>query len=146
MKPRTMPDFFQREDAEALRFQAEWLNDHLGLGDSFLSRLLCETESVIEAWKSANFCLQPSAEQTFRDFWAVILHLLSHYNFDETLVRSLLDDSIGPLAAAPLRPPWAGSSLRAFLEEHPSKAIDEVNRWIMSFRFGDPYVCSSICR
>jgi hypothetical protein len=35
--------------------------------------------------------------------------------------------------------PWAMSSLKGYLEEHGPPSLRDANRWIESFRLGDPY-------
>ena len=57
-------------------------------------------------------------------------------------LRSLLEQTrtVGSSnEASPFSPPWSTSSLKAYLENRGPEAIAEVNRWLESFRFGDPY-------
>ena len=77
-----------------------------------------------------------------RKWWRTLLHLLSFQAFDEEKLRSLLKQT-RPTASSnetsPFSPPWSASCLKAYLENRGSEAIAEVNRWLESFRFGDPY-------
>lgn len=138
----TVPDFFQDESEAALRFQVEWQKQHLGLGDRFFARLLCEDQRRFTAWASDAQALPPDKEEVLRDWWRTVLHLLSFQNFEEEKVRALLVQTAttppraGQVVFSQL---WSGSSLADYLENHGAEAIPEVNRWLESFRFGDPY-------
>jgi phytoene dehydrogenase-like protein len=139
----SVPDFFQDESEEALRSQALWLERHLGLEDTFFARLLRDDPSVFSAWKKSAGTLAGDKMDIWRDWWRTVLHLLSFQGFDLGKVRALLEQT------APARPggrqsvfspPWAASSLKEYLESNGPDAIREVDRWVESFRFGDPYV------
>jgi hypothetical protein len=146
MTMRPVPDYFQQTTATALRSQARWLDDRLELDGSFLAKTLRLSESRILAWKNKTATLPSTKEKVFCELWRVVLHLMSHYNFEETLVKTLFRDSIRVQAASPLMPPWAGMSLQMFLEEHGAEAVREVHRWVLSLRFGDPYSHASTTR
>jgi hypothetical protein len=138
----SVPDFFQEESEEALRSRVEWLEQHLGLRDSFFVRLLGEDSRRFLAWRRGVDTLPRDKEEILRDWWQAVLHLLSFQGFDEARVRALLERTTperpqaGPSAFSP---PWTGSSMKEYLESHGSEAIEEVARWVESFRFGDPY-------
>jgi len=137
-----MPDFFQEETEPALRSRAEWLDDKLGLDSRFLSKVLKEPEATVTRWINRRSHLGSDSKGIFQEFWYVILHLLSHYNNDEKRVRQLFEHLVPSNARevpSPLAPPWSGSTLKRYLEDRGVKAVKEVNEWIMSFRFGDPY-------
>jgi len=138
---RSVPDFFQDESENALRFQVEWLEQHLGLGDGFFARLLREDQSVFSAWRKTSAALEGDKEAVLRDWWRTVLHLLSFQNFDPEKVRTLLEQTAPahpPTKQAVFAPPWCASSLKAYLETHGRDAIAEVDRWVESFRFGEP--------
>jgi hypothetical protein len=138
----TVPDFFQDESEEALRSQVKWQEQHLGLGEAFFSRLLCEDQRRFSTWEKDADVLTRQQEEVLRDWWRTVLHLLSFQNFDVEKVRALLERSAAPgtrARQAVFGPPWSDSSLKAYLEENGPDAIPEVNRWVESFRFGDPY-------
>jgi hypothetical protein len=141
----SVPDFFQEDSEEALRAQVDWLENHLGLGDSFFAKLLREDQGVFSAWRRTSVALGMHKQNILRDWWQTVLHLLSFQNFEEGRVRSLLEE------AAPTRPqaersvfapPWFASSLKEYLEGRGSDAIREVDCWVESFRFGNPYASS----
>ena len=137
----SIPDFFQDESEEALRFQVEWQAECLGLDDSFFAKLLPEENRIFSGWRRDADALTRVKEDVLRAWWQTVLHLLSFQNFDEERVRSLLEQraSMPPTVPSPFSPPWAGSSLKEYLESRGPDAIREVDRWVESFRFGDPY-------
>ena len=137
-----VPDFFQDESEEALRAQVKWQHERLGLDDSFFAKLLGEDRHRFSFWQKDADTLTPDKEDVLRDWWQTVLHLLSFQSFDEEKLRSLLEQTrpIGSSnEASPFSPPWSASSLKAYLENRGPEAIAEVNRWLESFRFGDPY-------
>ena len=139
---RSVPDFFQDESEKALRLQVAWLEEHLGLRDSFFARLLREDQSVFSAWRRTAGSLAGEKAAVLRDWWRTVLHLLSFQNGDTEKVRTLLEQTASPhppARQAVFSPPWFASSLKEFLEMHGRDAIPEVDRWVESFRFGDPY-------
>lgn len=139
---RSVPDFFQDESEDALRSQVDWLEQHLGLEDSFFASLLRKDQGVFSAWRKTTTTLPADNIGILRDWWHTVLHLLSFQNFDEEKVRSLLERTAPahPQTEEPLfSPPWSASSLKEYLKTHGPDAIQEVDRWVESFRFGDPY-------
>ncbi|HTU16824.1 MAG TPA: hypothetical protein VMG10_02075 [Gemmataceae bacterium] len=142
---RSVPDFFQDESEDALRSQVEWLQQHLGLGDSFFVGFLREDARVFAAWRSGSALLGVDQQEILRAWWRAALHLLSFQNFDEIKVRSLLE-RVAPAhpqsERSPFSPPWVPSSLKEHLQTQGAEAIPEVERWLESFRFGDPYASS----
>jgi hypothetical protein len=113
------------------------------LGDSFFAKLLGEDQSVFAAWRSGPVPLGEDKADVLRDLWRTVLHLLSFQNFHEEKVRALLELTAPPRSSAMMFfPPWAASSLKQYLENHGSAALPEVQRWVESFRFGDPYISS----
>ena len=137
-----VPDFFQDDGEEALRAQVKWQYEHLGLDDSFFAKLLAEDRRRFSSWQGDADTLVPDKEHVLRDWWQTVLHLLSFQNFDEEKVRLLLEQTRAidsSNEASPFSPLWSASSLKGYLENRGPKAIAEVNRWLESFRFGDPY-------
>jgi hypothetical protein len=139
-----VPDFFQDESDEALREQVKWQREHLGLDHIFFAKLLGEDGSRFTSWQMDADTLAPEKEDVLRAWWHTVLHLLSFQSFDEERLRSLLKQTRAAGASndtetSPFSPPWSASSLKAYLEERGPEAIAEVNRWLESFRFGDPY-------
>jgi hypothetical protein len=141
----SVPDFFQDDSEEALRSQVEWAGQQLGLGDDFFFRLLREDPRVFSAWRERATSLDLDKEGVLRDWWQTVLHLLSLQNFDPEQVRALLEKNAPAMPDAmrsAFSPPWSGSSLKEYLEDHGADALREVDMWVESFRFGDPYAPS----
>jgi phytoene dehydrogenase-like protein len=138
----SVPDFFQEEGEGALRSQVDWLEQHLGLGNTFFAKLLREDPGIFSRWRTASGTLAGDKQAILRDWWHTVLHLLSFQNFDEQKLRTMLEQAApGRPRAAPsgFSPPWSASSLKKYLEDRGPDAIREVDRWVESFRFGDPY-------
>ncbi len=138
----TVPDFFQDESEEALRAQVKWQKEHLGLADTFFAGLLREDQSQFSSWVGGTGPLTSGKEDLLRDWWRTVLHLLSFQYFMEDRVRALLERTAATgseLASQQFAPPWSTGSLKAYLENRGPDAIAEVNRWVESFRFGNPY-------
>jgi hypothetical protein len=138
-----VPDYFQDEGAEALRARVEWLERQGGIRDAFLSRHLRIDETRFRQWRNRSAPLPPGSEVELRALWRTVQHLFSFLNFDAQRVKTLLRHRVpagSPGPAAGFAPPWAGSSLIDYLEEHGPRVLPEVDRWVMTLRFGDPYV------
>jgi hypothetical protein len=138
----TVPDFFQEETPAAMRSQVEWLVRELGTDDSFFARLVGTDERTIAGWRVHAADLPPHGEDTLRDFWRTVLHLLSFLNFDLLRIRDLfLREMPGcpSVERSPLTPPWCGTSLKAYLERTRGDGIEKVDGWVTGLRFGDPY-------
>ncbi len=117
----TVPAFFQEEDEPALRSQAQWLEQHLGLSDEFFARFLRIAESSFPDWKLERAPLSPDRQDALRGLWRTVLHLRSFTDYDDQRIRGLLERQM-PVENEwdrrhPLDPPWSGSSLRFYLEE-----------------------------
>jgi len=138
----SIPDFFQDESEGALRCQVEWQTKHLALGDGFFAKFLREDTRIFCGWRKDTDALTEAKLNVLRDWWQTVLHLLSFQNFDEEKVRLLLQQVAPTVSKADpslFAPPWSASSMKDFLESYGPDAIQDVNRWVGSFRFGDPY-------
>ena len=136
-----VPDYFQDDSEDALRSRVQWLEAEVGLGDSFFARLLRTDEGTIVRWKERRAALPRRELLALREVWDMMTHLLSFVNFDSGRARRLLEH-VSPAAAEELgaaqAPPWAGSSVKSYLETRGLAAADDVTRWITSFRFAAP--------
>ena len=113
-----------------------------GLDDGFFAKLLPEDRRIFVGWRKGEDALSRAKEDVLRDWWLTVLHLLSFQHFDDEKVRSLLERrATTPLSdhSFALSPPWTASSLKEYLASRGPEAIREVDRWVESFRFGDPY-------
>jgi hypothetical protein len=138
----TVPDFFQEESADALRDQVDWLVREVGVDDAFFAKLVVVDAVTFSRWRECSAPLPPSSEETLRDLWRAVLHLLSFLNFDPVRLRDLLQTTMPTYAsdtASPLTPPWSGTSLKAYLEGARADGIEKVATWVTGLRFGDPY-------
>jgi hypothetical protein len=136
-----VPDYFQDDSEEALRFRVQWLEAEVSLGDAFFARLLQTDEGTITRWREHRAALPRGELGGLREVWEMMMHILSFVNFDSGRARRLLE-YVPPADSRPLAanqvPPWVGSSIKCYLETHGSRAVDDVSRWVTSFRFGPP--------
>jgi hypothetical protein len=141
MLAQPVPDFFQEDSEDALRSRVRWLETEIGLGSSFFAQLLRTEERTFVGWRERRVVLPRRDLQELREVWDTLLHILSFVNFDCERARRLLE--FIPVASArgegaSKMPPWAGSSIKTYLQTNGPSAVDDVNRWITSFRFGAP--------
>jgi hypothetical protein len=111
---------------------------------SFFEKLLGSDEVAFSRWRSSGAPLPPGGEETLRDLWRAVLHLLSFLNFDPARVRELFQKTMpacpsGAASPSPLSPPWSGASLKAYHERARADGIGKVAGWVTGLRFGDPY-------
>src|SRR5262245_50639389 len=142
MVPSTVPDFFQEDTADALRAQVDWLVREVGADSEFFEKLLGTDEATFSDWRDDRATLPPGGEETLRDLWRAVLHLLSFLGFDQMRVRDLFQKTMPTSAArpvSPLTPPWSGASLKDYLERSGADGTRKVVGWVTGLRFGDPY-------
>jgi hypothetical protein len=123
-----VPDFFQDTDEPALLAQVAWMDEELQLPTEFFVRLLRIDSGDWERWRKGEAPLAEPARHSLRSFWRLVLRLLSFQNFDLDRVRTLLHVA-----------PAGQESIRRRLEGPSRDAIEEITRWVTSFRFGDRY-------
>jgi hypothetical protein len=142
LKP-PVPDYFQEDSEDALRSRVQWLEAEVGLNDPFFAKLLRTEEATFTGWREQRAALPRKDLRGLREVWEMLVHILSFVNFDSGRARQLLEhipsSTAQGLGARPA-PPWAGSSLKTYLETHGLVAADDVNRWVTSFRFGAPSI------
>lgn len=140
----TVPAFFQEEDEPALRSQAQWLEQHLGLSDEFFARFLRISESSFRDWRLEQAPLSPDRQDALRGLWRTVLYLRYYTNYDMQKFRSLLDRRIPAEdewgRRHPLAPPWSGSTLRIYLEEKGPDVLADVDGWLEALWHGDPFL------
>lgn len=136
-----VPDYFQEDSEDALRSRMQWLEAEVSLGDPFFARLLRTDEETFARWKEHRAALHDRERLGLQEVWEMMMHILSFVNFETARARRLLEHvpppASGPRAAGQT-PPWVGSSIMTYLEKHGTGAVDDVNRWMTSFRFGAP--------
>ncbi len=142
MVQSTVPDFFQEQTGDSLRAQVDWLVREFGIDSAFFEQLLGTDEVTFSGWRESDALLPPDGEETLRDLWRAVLHLLSFLNFDQARVRDLFQQTMPACPSgteSPLTPPWSGTSLKAYLERARADGIGKVAGWVTGLRFGDPY-------
>jgi hypothetical protein len=137
-----VPDFFQEDTPDAQRQQIDWLTRQLGLDHAFFEKLLGAEKGIFSNWREGAGSLPPGGEETLRDFWHAVLHVLSFLNFDEARARDIFRKTI-PMEPSDklslLTPPWSGMSLQSYLERTRATGIQKLADWVTGLRFGDPY-------
>jgi hypothetical protein len=134
-------DYFQEDSEDALRSRIQWLEAEVNLDDGFFAALLRTDEGAFRRWKEQQGGLPDSGMLALRAAWEMMMHLLSFVNFDTDRARRLLEHVAPATAGRPgpgQAPPWLGSSMKAYLQIHGAGAVDDVMRWVTSFRFGPP--------
>jgi hypothetical protein len=134
-----VPDYFQDEGEDALRSRVDWLQREIGLENRFFCRHLQIHEDLFQGWRFASGSLPDDGERNLRDLWRTLLHLLSFMNFDPTRVKGLLKHEVSSFPRPSLCPPWYGSSLISYLERGGPTVLSDVDRWMSTIRFGNPY-------
>jgi hypothetical protein len=136
-----VPDYFQEDSEDALRSRMRWLEAEVSLGDPFFAKLLRTDERTLTRWKEQAVALPRAELLGLRAVWEMMIHILSFVNFDSGRAQRLLEyisPAVSRQPGASQAPPWAGSSIKTYLEMHGLGAVDDVNRWVTSFRFGAP--------
>ena len=132
----SVPDFFQGDTLCARRDQLNWLESHLSLDDEFFAGVLSTDGSSIERLRqNGDHTLDASQEKMLGDLWGMFLHVMSATNFEDELGRKFLTAVAVPSSLrSPGIPcvPWAGQSLRTFLEQKGPRAIRDVTAWLTS--------------
>jgi hypothetical protein len=136
-----VPDYFQEDSEDALRSRVRWLETEVSLGDPFFARLLRTDEATFTRWKEHRAALPRRELLGLREVWEMMMHVLSFVNFDSGRARRLLEyvpSTASDQRGASQAPPWAGSSIKNYLQTHGPGGVDNVNRWVTAFRFGAP--------
>jgi hypothetical protein len=132
-----VPAFFQEHSVQAMRQQAAWLIDRIGVDDAFFARLTRSTSEDFSRWRRGLVDV-PTVEVVLRDLWRTVLHLLSLLNFDSGQVAELFESVASGQAQSTSAAPWQGSTLRRYLETGGAEAIAKVESWVTGLKFGDP--------
>lgn len=138
---KTVAWFFQDDTESALISQVQWLQKELGVSDQFFAKLLKVEERTFFRWKTKDGTLPQKAQNHLKEFWRVILHILSFLNFDLNRVHVMLDhrDDSRVKIETPFTPPWIGTSMRAYMETNGPASIQKVDLWVQALRFADSH-------
>lgn len=141
-----VPDFFQSETPSARRAQVDWLEKHLELTDDFFAKVLHVDSALVRGWRGEYGRLDPGQQERLGSLWNLFLHLFSLLNFEYSRVKDLLEAEAAPALPFPVLAaelPWAGRSMRWYLEHCGESAINDITRWVTSLRFTDRYPAKS---
>jgi hypothetical protein len=136
-----VPDYFQEEGEDALSSRIRWLEAEISLGDLFFARLLGIDQETFARWKERRADLPRHELHALGEVWELMMHILSFVSFETARARKLLEhvpSTVSGQGMASTAPPWIGSSIKSYLETHGLGAVEDVNRWVTSFRFGAP--------
>jgi hypothetical protein len=125
-----VPSYFHDGSAPALGKQVGWIQKKFDFDDSFVSALFASSKDDFENWKRGRPS-RPLPVSTVREFCELFLHLLDLMDFDITRAKEFVDVEIpsSPVPPPysfrlyPQVPPWAGTSLRHFLERYPERLV-----------------------
>lgn len=137
--------FFQDDTESALILKVQWLQTEADISDRFFSSLLRVDERVFHGWKAGDeaMILPHEARNHLKEFWRVILHILSFLNFDLSRVTSLLDhkDVSKTKVETSFSPPWAGTgtSMKTYMETNGPPSIEKVDHWVQALRFANSH-------
>lgn len=135
-KQKTFPSFFQSDTIGGHKKQVRWLMKHLGLKHEFFAKVIDDTAFIIKDWLAGKAELYLIQERRLGRLWQMFLRMFSLMNYDCFRVKTLIEAKSASIVHPALRLPWSGQSIKYYLENGGSKAIDNVNRWLISFRFG----------
>jgi hypothetical protein len=141
MRANLVVEPFFAEDAEwALLEQVNWLRINIELSDSFFSNLLDIDEEAFYQWRNQTASLPDEVLNYLREFWQVILHFLSLFDFDSDRLYALFyyEEKGRPIRLY-LDPPWTGTSLKEYLQKSGPIGIREVDYWVQALRFANSY-------
>jgi hypothetical protein len=147
LKPaQPVPGFFQADDDAAQVAQVEWLEHKLKLDDRFFANVLDVAPSALDLWRQRKTALNKTGQRRQVELWSMFLHLFSFLDHDYAQVHALLETRCRSSedVTSRLLPPWAGHSIRDHLEKSSPQAIEDVDRWVTSFRFSDRYETRSL--
>ena len=132
--------FFTETSDKALVAQVRWFQSCLHVNDDFFSDMLNLEGRTFSRWKYGEGYLSNDKQKLLNEFWEMLLHVMSFYDYDLTSVRELFQSEASRSSAvSPLDPPWTGTSLRNYLEKTGPSSIREANRWIQTLRYANWY-------
>jgi hypothetical protein len=132
--------FFNDDSEWALRSQVRWFGEKLRFGDPFFSKLLRVDPAKLHDWEEESGNLSEDEREHLKEFWQLVLHLLSFYDYDLPRTREMFSHVAGAErehVGLQFFPPWAGVSLARYLEDCGPDAIYKVNRWLQDLRFSN---------
>lgn len=133
--------FFSEDTNEALLSQVQWFQTRFSVNDDFFVDMLNLEKRTFGSWKYDSGFLSKDKQKLLNEFWEMLMHVMSFYDYDLGLVRLLFQQAGGERTSdvSPLDPPWAGTSLRNYLEKTGPQSIREANQWIQTLRYSNWY-------
>ncbi|MEK6299388.1 MAG: hypothetical protein AABO41_01600 [Acidobacteriota bacterium] len=133
--------FFSEDTNDALLSQVQWFQDRFVVSDDFFVDMLNIEKTTFGSWKYSSGLLSKDKQKLLSEFWEMLMHVMSFYDYDVGLVLLVFRQEGGAResAVSPLCPPWAGTSLRNYLEKTGPQAIREANQWIQTLRYANWY-------
>ena len=132
--------FFNDDTNEAILSQVQWFEKSLRVDDSFFLDMLNLERREFTQWKYERGILSSDKQNLLREFWQMMLHMMSFYDYDMTRVSEAFHyEGEHHSAQSTFGPPWTGTSLRNYLEKTGPRSIQEVNHWIQALRYGNWY-------
>jgi hypothetical protein len=132
--------FFQEDTDAALIQQVEWLEKYAQFPYQFFLNLLEVDQRAFFRWRNGEGELSKDAQDGLKEFWQMILHILSFTNFDLNLFKMMIEyhlESKPESVNSAFDPPWLGTSLSDYLQIHGIAGTRKVNQWVQTMRFGD---------
>src|SRR5688500_14726583 len=126
-----LPASLHAEHDDALVHLVNWLREHAGAPEDFFVHALRVHRPVFIAWQSGRGELPAGKLNELRNLLRTFRRLMGFFNYDPAPFRVLLHEpaalraGTGPTA---LTPPWAGSTMRVFIESGGSDAVERVDR------------------
>jgi hypothetical protein len=146
------PDFFQKQDEEALRNQVIWAIEHFGFDREFYERFLAIDRRTFDHWRSSEGELTDHQRNLLNELWILSRHLYSYCDYNETYFKEFFIsehnyDPYDPQQRySPFTPPWAGQSVRSYIALGHLPAVQKVNDWLDFNLSGNLYYCNETNR
>ena len=137
--------FFNDDSNEALLSQVQWFQLRFNVGDNFFQDMLNIERAEFAEWKYEHGFLSKDKQNLIREFWQMMLHLMSFYDYDMSRMREVFQrEALGHQEERSHSnwrsgPPWIGTSLKNYLEKTGPRSIRKVNRWIQALRYANWY-------
>lgn len=136
----TVEPFFNDDSNDALLSQVQWFEKSLRVDDDFFLDMLNLERREFSQWKYERGSLSSDKQDLLKEFWQMMLHMMSFYDYDMTRVAEAFHyTGEGHFEHSTFGPPWTGTSLRNYLEKAGPISIRKVNHWIQALRYGNWY-------
>jgi len=131
-----IPDFDIEADESPVT-GISWLQTNLSLSDDFFAKVAAVEETDFSKWKQGDLVLEDSKIEGLKALSSALTHMLSFLNFRHDLMITLFEFKSEESKRTPLTPPWAGNSLKQYLQTHGVKGVEKVDLWVQRMRWTD---------